>query len=504
MSPMYLTLNRADLITFRFTCTRKSGAGALLQSKLDNKCIRVFRSSNLSNSRWKPAPAAGSTVYRYDGLYTIVDCMSLTKPSESFAQDVIPSGDTSSFTFRLTRCDTQSTYSNAAFMKSIQSTLLVSNQSELRLAHKIQEKKRKLNGWLPAGRLQRQRPKQVDYLKDDGIIQQLGNASCSRDLKDQLPKIITNSMTIKGFKVPIVRPIRLLSDLNVPVYLEPSRDLLHVTRLAIEKFIPSNDLECLESMLCAREHVMHWKPTTVKVILLAESHAHTPRDLVVGGPSLPSEYLPQYTGPRGFIAHVNCLLYGENDLTSPRIANNTGSAQFWQLLGVCAYGYDYYASDRKKELTHTWNKNQKDRLKCKYNLLVRLRSLGIWLLDTNVFGWYITQQQEFVRKSCGVEVTRKAKQRPPTNLKSASLTVSWEMYTKHVVHKAAVDGNLKAIIPIGKEVAKAITISRMKEAVNVGNNSAVVERIPPAPNAWIEGGYGPILEKISSVVKKHI
>ena len=157
MWPMYLTFNCADFITFRFTCTRKSGAGALLQSKLDNKCIRVFRSSNLSNSRWKPAPAAGSTVYRYDGLYTIVDCMSLTKPSESFAQDVIPSGDTSSFTFRLTRCDTQSTYSNAAFMKSIQSTLLVSNQSELHLAHKIQEKK----GSIVVGYLR------VDYSKSN-------------------------------------------------------------------------------------------------------------------------------------------------------------------------------------------------------------------------------------------------------------------------------------------------------------------------------------------------
>ena len=288
---------------------------------------------------------------------------------------------------------------------------------------------------------------------DDVVIQKLGNACCSRDLKRRLPSIITNAMTMKGFGVPIVKPIHMLSDLKLPVYLKPSHDLLHATRIALGKFIPSDDLECLESMLSAREHVMHWKPSAVKVILLAESHAHTPRDLVVSGPSLPYEYLPEYTGPRGFIAHVNCLLYGENDLTSQRIANNTRSAQFWQLLGVCAYGYDYYASDDKKELTHTGNKNQEDRLKSKYRLLVRLRSLGIWLLDTNVFGWYIiTQQQVFVRKSCGTEVTRKPKQRPPSNLKNASLTVSWEMYTKHVVHKAAVDGHLKALIPIGKEV----------------------------------------------------
>ena len=91
-------------------------------------------------------------------------------------------------------------------------------------------------------------------------------------------------------------------------------------------------------MQSARDHVMHWKPPKVKVILLAESHAHTARELVVDGPCLPTEYLPEYTGPRGFIAHVNCLLYGENDLISPRIKQNSGSYQFWQLLGVCAYG----------------------------------------------------------------------------------------------------------------------------------------------------------------------
>ena len=101
--------------------------------------------------------------------------------------------------------------------------------------------------------------------------------------------------------------------------------------------------------------------------------------------------------------------------------------------------YAYYASSRTKELTHTGNANLELRLKCKYNILLRLQSMGIWLLDTNVFGWYITQQQEFVRKSSGEDVTRKPKQRPPTNIKMASLVVSWELYTKHVVREAAVD-----------------------------------------------------------------
>ena len=429
------------------------------------------------------------------------ECIGVLNQGDRLAHDLIPCGDNSSYTFCLTRSDTQSANCNRAFKEIIKDTLLVSNQSDLHLAHKQQEKKRKHSGWLPAGRLQQDQPKPVDYLQDDEVTQTIGIASCPHDLKGLLPNFIESAAV--GFGKPTVEPIRMLSELHFPVYIEPSSDLLSVLREVIGKFIPPNDLECLESMLRAREHVMYWKPSKVKVILLAESHAHTPRELVVGGPSLPTKYLSDFTGPRGFIAHVNCFLYGENDFISPRIQNNNGSHQFWQLLGVCAYGFDYYASGRGKELTHSGNANRELRLKCKYNLLLRLQSLGIWLLDTNVFGWYITQQQEFMRKKSG-EVTRKPKQRPPTNLKNASLVVSWELYTKHVVHKAATDGHLKALIPIGIEVAKAVTISRMKEVVAVDGNSAVIERIPPAPNAWIEGGYGCILEKLSSVVKKYI
>ena len=213
---MYLTLNRADLITFRFTCTRKSGAGALLQSKLDQKCIRVFRSSNLSNSRWKPPPTVGSTVYRYDGLYMVADCMGLSDQSETFAHDKYDSqrrylilhfsSNTMWYPINIFQCSIHEIYrEDPPCFKSKRAPSSSQDSGE----------KRKHNGWLPAGHLQQERPKQVDYLKDDGNIQQLGNASCSRDLKNRLPKIITNAMTIKGFKVSIIQPICVLSDLNL-------------------------------------------------------------------------------------------------------------------------------------------------------------------------------------------------------------------------------------------------------------------------------------------------
>ena len=66
------------------------------------------------------------------------------------------------------------------------------------------------------------------------------------------------------------------------------------------------------------------------------------------------------------------------------------------------------------------------------------------------------------------------------------------------------EGHLKALIPIGKEVVKAVTLSRLKDVVEVDGDSAIIERIPPTPNAWVEGGYGCILEKLSHVVGKYI
>ena len=191
-----------------------------------------------------------------------------------FTHDLIPSGDNASYTFLLTRSETHSSNSNRALKESIKNTLIISNQSDLHLVHKQQEKKRKHSGWLPSGRLQQDHPKPVDYLQDDDVTQTIAIASCPHDLKCLLPNLIECAM--KGFGKPSVQPIRLLADLNFPVYLKPTCHLLSVTREVIGKFIPTNDLECLESMLRAREHVMYWKPRKVKVILLAESHAHTP------------------------------------------------------------------------------------------------------------------------------------------------------------------------------------------------------------------------------------
>ena len=73
-----------------------------------------------------------------------------------------------------------------------------------------------------------------------------------------------------------------------------------------------------------------------------------------------------------------------------------------------------------------------------------------------------------------------------------------------MIRSVAKEGHLKAIIPIGKEVVKAVTLSRLADVIDVDGCAAVIERIPPAPNAWLEGGYRLILEKLSRVIWKHI
>ena len=71
-----------------------------------------------------------------------------------------------------------------------------------------------------------------------------------------------------------------------------------------------------------------------------------------------------------------------------------------------------------------------------------------------------------------------------------SLVLSWELFTKHLIRDVASDGNLKLVVPIGKEVVNALSRERIEDAVQVDSGSTVtVSDTLPAPNAWIPGGY---------------
>ncbi len=168
---------------------------------------------------------------------------------------------------------------------------------------------------------------------------------------------------------------------------------------------------------------MYLRPHKTKVILLAESHAHTPCDLVFDGPSLPQHFLSDFTVPRGYITHVNCLTYGKDDCISQKIPHSTDTHQFCKRLGVCAYGFECHEYSIQNKVMHSGNGDHESRFRCNFNLLCCLQSLDISLVDTNIFGWYMSQEQQLVLTESG-EAVQKSKQRSQPNLNIGSLVVS--------------------------------------------------------------------------------
>ena len=239
-----------------------------------------------------------------------------------------------------------------------------------------------------------------------------------------------------------------------------------------------------------------------------------------------------YSGPREFLSLVYCLGYGENDALEGKVKNtpNKGTPQFWSLLAACSRGVDHVAiTNSKKILTSKFAQDLlkggqlpvEKRLEAKLQVLENLRDRGIWLLDVSIFGWYITQPQEYVRSSISNEVHRKQKSRPPRELKTPSLVLSWELFTKHVIRDLVQEGHLKLLIPIGMEVEAALTRERIEATVQQSEarvsecfpgkfcvnmygkvSHFLIALLSPAPNAWIPGGYGPFHAKLAALVNE--
>ena len=131
----------------------------------------------------------------------------------------------------------------------------------------------------------------------------------------------------------------------------------------------------------------------MKVILLAESHAHTEKGRAFNGPKFNDTLLKDvYEGPCDFISLVYCLAYGENESLTPSMKdkNNKGTTQFWTLFSAIARGVDHVAPCRtKKEFASPFaadvlkggGLSVVERLKAKVQILQDLKRRGIWLLD---------------------------------------------------------------------------------------------------------------------------
>jgi len=253
---------------------------------------------------------------------------------------------------------------------------------------------------------------------------------------------------------------------------------------ACASVLPAEDAEALEVVRLAKAYYDYWKPDDVRLILLAESHVYTTVE-----DSRVTFEVADYEGPTNFVALVYCLGYGEaGAMKGPTSNKNKGTPQFWEMLAAAA------RLDDRSSVLKKGTKALEERLQTKLRVLRQLKAEGVWLLDACVVGWYIPQDQAFRQSAVSGDVHRLGKARPPKSCKKPALALSWELFMKDVVK----DATPKALVPVGMEVFHAIGRDNLQAALPEG---ATLYEPLPAPNAWIQGGYGPYFDQLATICK---
>lgn len=123
-----------------------------------------------------------------------------------------------------------------------------------------------------------------------------------------------------------------------------------------------------------------WRPSQVRILLLAESHVAemvSDRQVRVVTSGNGAESLP-----RGFCRLVYCLGYGEDHLCTPTPLRNAGTRQFWDIFGQLAWGMGVLQPRR------TECRDSEKRISWKMGTLLGLRDAGVWLQDASVAAFY--------------------------------------------------------------------------------------------------------------------
>ena len=191
-------------------------------------------------------------------------------------------------------------------------------------------------------------------------------------------------------------------------------------------------IESVDVIKRAEEHRWYWRPSQVKIVLLAESHVYTTDDELAREirlpPSAPSNL------PRGFVRLVYCLGYGENSLLDRPISSprNNGTPQFWKIFYSCinnaTTNTDFIPIHVSATLTT-------ERIANKLSLLHQLREQGVWLLDTCLAALYLPGSPK-----------------PSHSTRETCLQVGWDYHIGNVLQAA----NPQQVICIGKGVFHAL------------------------------------------------
>ena len=158
------------------------------------------------------------------------------------------------------------------------------NKSSLHEEWKKQTTKRKKGEWMPSGHLNgKWKPPKWASAKSqdvcpDGTKQKKPPSSCSKSLLPILDSLLSRflvNMKIKCDSSGQPSPPQSLHDVVCPQYVKPTNILLQNAHSALRDLLPKGDCEDWEVVELARRYYNHWRPQETKVIILAESHAHT-------------------------------------------------------------------------------------------------------------------------------------------------------------------------------------------------------------------------------------
>lgn len=193
----------------------------------------------------------------------------------------------------------------------------------------------------------------------------------------------------------------------------------------------------------AEAYRQYWRPSQVKVLLLAESHVYTTAAenemRVLFNPDRDSDF------PERYVRLVYCLGYGESGILSHPLEKrkNTGTPQFWKIFYSCVN--PIYSLEDFAPVQASKNRDDTQRLKSKLALLKQLKSSGVWLLDASPMALYNVPKPEQIPKVYA-EIMRQ----------------SWESYTKPIIRETQPD----CIICIGRSVWKILSQALKPMAAN--------------------------------------
>ena len=153
-------------------------------------------------------------------------------------------------------------------------------RSSLHKDWKKQLQKRRHGQWIPSGHVSgRWKPPQW-AVKSECIPMQTKVASCKKSLLPRLDNLVLTFIENAEIKLGpscerVSRRSASLCGVKCPSYTKPTVELLRHAHIALQNLLPRGDCEEWEVIELARKYYQYWKPKETRIILLAESHAHT-------------------------------------------------------------------------------------------------------------------------------------------------------------------------------------------------------------------------------------